>query len=576
MSDKYLEASSQWFIQETTSLSSLTISEDASIKAPEGYSVTMTVDGVNKPIKTGKYEGKIILTVTENIFVKPYNFRTAIYVDNGRVVPEKSVSAFVVGGEVTGKSAKGISITSEEECVNGIYVTGESEYTIENPVIQMSGNGGNDFVGYGAAVMSTGHAKVTLENAKIVTHGAVRTAVFAGGDSEMTINNSYIEVNNGKLPDDYKFTVDPSRMKEVPWPLGLVGNCRATNTVGRSITHYNNTHIKAQAWGCLSTDAVQSCKLYAKNSIIETVESGYGAYSIGDCLDHFSGCTFKVKDMALIIAGEASGTFTDKCVVNSGRFGVMMHSGSGGGTLTIDKGSVFNTKSTAIQVKGRGTSIIVDEAELNPGNGIILIAMENDDPLMKMMPGPGGPGGPDGPGGPGAPGGPGGTDIDFDPAWIFGMPGGGDGPDLPPPGANTNYSGDVNATFKNVTLKGDIIHSMTEKGDMTVAFENTTITGAVTTAVSVPAGEIPTQKTYYLIGEVVNTFCASGNEHGIKVSLDGKSSWTVDKTSFLDSLTIAPGAAVTAPAGRKLTMTVDGVTTEIKAGTYTGKITLSV
>ena len=38
---------------------------------------------------------------------------------------------------------------------------------------------------------------------------------------------------------------------------------------------------------------------------------------------------------------------------------------------------------------------------------------------------------------------------------------------------------------------------------------------------------------------------------------------------LLDSLTIADGAVLTAPAGKCLTLTVDGVTRELEPGTYT-------
>ncbi|MGD8837728.1 MAG: hypothetical protein PVJ19_22490 [Desulfobacteraceae bacterium] len=36
----------------------------ATITAPEGYKVTMTVDGAKKKIKAGAYKGQIVLSVT--------------------------------------------------------------------------------------------------------------------------------------------------------------------------------------------------------------------------------------------------------------------------------------------------------------------------------------------------------------------------------------------------------------------------------------------------------------------------------------------------------------------------------
>ena len=62
---KNLNPGSTWVVNETTTLTSLTISGGV-MKAPEGYSLTMTVDGVKTAIKAGAYKGKIVLTVTKS------------------------------------------------------------------------------------------------------------------------------------------------------------------------------------------------------------------------------------------------------------------------------------------------------------------------------------------------------------------------------------------------------------------------------------------------------------------------------------------------------------------------------
>lgn len=66
-SSKKLAAGSTWVVEKTTALSKLTIAKDASVKAPEGSSITMTVDGIGTPIAAGEYKGKIVLTVTKEI-----------------------------------------------------------------------------------------------------------------------------------------------------------------------------------------------------------------------------------------------------------------------------------------------------------------------------------------------------------------------------------------------------------------------------------------------------------------------------------------------------------------------------
>jgi hypothetical protein len=365
------------------------------------------------------------------------------------------------------------------------------------------------------------------------------------------------------------FTEGGKKFFRVPFMLGLAGTCRATNIVDQvKEVSYENCLIKAQGWGAMSIDGGDNTKLTMTRCIIETVESGYGAYAIGGSTDIFIGCIFNVADMAMIGTG-GSGVFTDGTVVNSRRFGVMYH---GSGDLTIDKGSVFNTKSTAIQLKSPSHNILVDSARLNPENGIIIQVMANDDPNARGGSGPeeGARGGrgeapPEG----GAP--------------VAGARGG------PPPEGLAGtpvpivQSDDINATFRNVSLKGDIINGDTEACPVNVTFENSTIMGAITTAKVTYAvghdGEEITMKTphlYNLIGEVKNTYCATDGKYGIRVSLDNNSRWVVDKTSYLTELIIAGDGAITAPRGHRVTMTVEGVKTPIKTGSYKGKIVLTI
>jgi hypothetical protein len=241
-----------------------------------------------------------------------------------------------------------------------------------------------------------------------------------------------------------------------------------------------------------------------------------------------------------VIGGPGSGTFTDGSVVNSGKFGVMMHQGTGGGTLTIEKGSVFNTGATLIEVKGRGTHIVVDGATLNPGNGVILQGMDNDDPIM--------------------------VEMAKHPSTLPG-----------PPAGTPTYSGDIVADFQHVQLHGDLLNGMTDIGDMVVSLQQASIEGAISTSTTAPcSGKAPTRETLHQIGCVTNTLGANTGSHGVKLSLDGHSRWVLDKTSYLNELTLAPGAVVSAAHGHTLTLLVDGVQTPLKAGSYKGKLVLKL
>lgn len=599
---KIVEADATWEVTETTSLDKLIINDGASVTAPEGYSVTLTVDGVETPIEPKTFKGDIVLTLTEDIPVqyqsRTYMVRMAIDIEDGKYIPERSVAAAVVGGTPTDESADDISITSVGPNFNGIMVKGDSKYSINNPVIKLTGMGGSDFAGIGAAIVTEDTSEVTVNNATIINHGVIRSAAVVKDNSILHMNDSTIETYSGTLPDDVDEPWNgnnPYGMIAVPWMLGLTGNNRATNTTGSGTAYYNNTHIKAQAWGALSTDACRDTKLIVTNSRIETVDSGYGAYADG-AYDSFSNTVFDVKDYALIMTG-GTGIFTDGSVVNSGRFGVMFH---GSANLTIDKGCVFNTKKAVIQVKSARPTIVVDNAELNSESGVILQAMANDDPnkMGEGMMG-GAPGGMPGGGMPegmqeGARGGmPEGAAGEMPGGGMpqdGGMPGGGmteggmPGGGMPeggmpgggmPGGMPGGGSSEVSATFRNVTLKGDMASSMTGESDVIITFENSTITGAITTSTATPVGE-PSYEKYYLIGEVTDTYCATDDKYGIKASLDNKSTWVVDETSYLTGLTVAEGASVTAPEGYSVTMTVDGVKRPIKAGEYEGKIILTV
>ncbi len=560
---KVLDPGATWVVDGITRLNHLEIVGGV-IQADKGYSLTMTVNGVETAIKAGTYTGNIILMPTKIIPKKDpmhglvFNLRTGVYLENGQYVPEKSVTAAVCGGTVTDTAVKDVHITSVGEAFNGIIATGDKKvaYTIDDPVINLTGNGADDFAGVGAGIMSDGNADVTVNGASIITDGCARTAVWVGGTSSMHVKNSRIEVGSPALPEDYKdvFTEGGKRFFRVPFMLGLSGTCRATNIVDKvkDVTYYN-TYIKAQGWGALSIDGGDKTKLTVTKCVIETVESGYGAYAIGGSVDTFSNCIFDVADMAMIGTG-GNGVFTDGTIVNSRRFGVMLH---GAGDVTIDKGTVFNTKSTALLVKGCASNIVVDSATLNAGNGIIIQTMPNDDPNSRAAATGGGEGRGEAERG------------DAFPA-DGGMP-------------VTEQGKDVNAVFSNTTLTGDIVNGNTEAGAVSVTLKNATLAGAVTTAAvelaKGPNGEEITMQTpnlYPLIGEVKNTYGATGSAYGVAVSLDKKSRWVVGKTSYITKLTIAQKGTVVAPEGHRLVMTVDGKETPISVGTYSGRIVLEV
>jgi hypothetical protein len=582
----------KWEVTATTTLSELTIGKGAAVTASPGHSLTMTVNGVETAIQSGTYRGKVVLTISEADIIpydgmgakSDYTYRAAVIVEDGAYKSGKSVPAAVASGNVDNSTADNIKVTSRGPIFGGVMVTGDSSYVIRNPVFQMTGNGKNDFAGYGATIYVGGSANVTVDGARIDNTGAVRTAVWVGDNGTATIDNAEIEVHNGVLPKEYGWswakggpTGNGDVMMEVPWMLGLVGNNRATLAVGNATVTYNNSHIKAQAWGAMSTDAVTEVLLTLNKCRIETVESGYGAYVDGNSMMHSSGSTFDVATYGLVMSG-GSGVFTNGSIVNSRRIGVMSHGGNRG-TLTIDKGSVFNTAEAVIQLKGSSPDILIDNAQLNSKKGVILEIVPNDDPnpgMNRDAEGAGGPGGP-GPGGPP----PGASGAGSSPASG---PGGMVGGTTKNNYSKTNGTDDEFTTIRNATLKGDFVNALTKKSSLNVKLVRSSLTGAVTTATSVhalgPHGEKLVMQDspalYKLIGEFTETYGPTAEMHGATITLDSGSSWTVAKTSYLTGLTIAEGARISAPKGSKLRMTVDGVEKPIAPGGYKGKIVLQV
>ena len=96
-----------WQVTANTHLNDLIIGEGAVVRAPDGYDLTMTVDGietgqklvttsgVNTQIVPGTYHGNILLTLTEKNAVSyqglTYPLRQALFLDESGIVEAKSV-----------------------------------------------------------------------------------------------------------------------------------------------------------------------------------------------------------------------------------------------------------------------------------------------------------------------------------------------------------------------------------------------------------------------------------------------------------------------------------------------------
>jgi hypothetical protein len=111
--------------------------------------------------------------------------------------------------------------------------------------------------------------------------------------------------------------------------------------------------------------------------------------------------------------------------------------------------------------------------------------------------------------------------------------------------------------------------------NLALDFVQTNVTGVISAATAKHRVPQITKYNREEIGEL-NLTPAPAVNNGVNVSLDGQSTWTVTGTSYLTRLTLADGAQVLAPAGKQLSVTVDGAPASLTPGTLTGHITIQV
>ncbi|WP_043662504.1 hypothetical protein [Streptomyces xylophagus] len=600
-------------LTETTTASVLTIQEGGVITVPDGYRLTLTVNGVETgsqldvltdgygggatAIAAGTYRGTVLLTVAEANDVAfsdlTFPFRQALYVDANGVDESKSVPSAVLGGTVTDTAATGVRLLSDGEAFNGVYVTGGGTYTLSRPRIGYTGNGRCDFIGYGASVVGTGAGTtLVVDGATIRNEGVVRTAVIADATANVVVKNSTIHCADSTLPAEYPAdgTSDTRYMITVPWMLGLSGNVRATNLLGASTrASYINSRISSEKWGALSVDGGSNCTLTAINSTIaNTGGQGYGSYAIGNVTEHFLGCTFDVGDYALIHWGASAhyGDSTRAAVaalntslelgltstelrrlpekpsrIHAGRFMVLWYAT---GSVTIDGGTQVTTGETAFVSKAVPATLTVDGsqgARIKPGNGIVFQLMDTDRPSSVTVSGK---------------------------PWKTETIGTYTEPTGSPTKSSTwvttsPQSTDAKASFTDIDLKGDFYNSVRGGGNanlqgqnLVLSFTDSRIEGTISASTTKHRVSTITVTEYREISEVTNTPAPAVN-NGVIVTLGAGSTWTVTSTSYLSTLTLAADAKVRAPHGKTVTLTVDGTTTALTPGTtYTGALTLTV
>ena len=595
-------AGESWIVGKTTALQSLQLAPGGAIAAPAGKSLSLTVDGVETTLRPGRYQGRVVLTVTDTHAVRfsplqTHPFRQAVFLDKTGVVPARSVLAAAGAPVWKAGVLGGTSIRSVGENFNGLLAVG-GQHRVQGLSMDLQGNGGNDFAGYGAGLMSDGRGtRLVVDGADIRTHGAVRTAVVAQGGSHLLVRGSRVQALGGTLPADYLSNVTPGEMKDAPWMLGIRGNNRATNLLGEgTVATYLDSTLLADGWGVLSVDASQNAHLNAINSTVTLRgESGYGSYAIGNSTNRFLGTAVDVPTHGIIITGghavfgasradtlarlnrELSLGLSDaelaaipprQTVVKAGRHAVMSW---GDATVQVGDATVFETGEASFLNKGATLSVDFDGsagAQLKPANGVILQAIDNDDPGPVMR------------------------DGLMANTGVWQEP---EGPAPRVPGFDlaAEHDTDMRLRFAKATLHGDFFNAIRVRqigggfgpdgpskeppkmsgANLVLSLSDSTLQGVVTSArarhLKSPIGAAD----YQWLGRVTNTPEPAVN-NGVVVRLQ-RSTWTVTGVSHLSALEIGEGSVLRAPDGRALSLQVNGVETPIRPGRYQGRLVLT-
>ena len=589
-----------WLITETVRYTWLHICERAVLKSPEGTFLTLVVNGVGREIKPGTYQGDVVLSVTNAYAMGPHglmkanqisrDFHTAVVLEDGKVAEDKCVAALLADGSVTGEKVEGLTLYSNEECFNGILVTGDTECVIKDVTVGFEGFGDNDFLGVGSAVAAIDHSKVTIENCDFTVNGVTRCAIHAGGDSHVTVRNTRV---TNQSPDTHW-------LGSFTWQLGVRGSNRLVQLTDNANVTYDNCDLKSNGWGVCSIDGTwESCRLVIKDSRMELSgprSHGYGAFCIGENEVIFDNCDVKVNGYPLMLMGmEGLGKSTIQNSRIRGRhFGVFVVSDDNS-VLDI-KGSDFVTGKSALCIKGSSTIINVEKTSMKPGNGTIVQLMDTEESGMNVS--------------------------------AFHVPVGVEDTAMPERDLSTvSPTEDVTLNFIDCQLEGNLYNSTTnirayrnneigtmgEFHDTIIGIRRRPDGGADNGAMMEPVrarhngddlrgpknmgvnlkgsqitGIISSAGQAYREGLTridesnreelsnVTQWAAPTVNNGVVVSLDSGSAWTLTGTCYITGLTLADGAVLKAAGGKRLSMTVDGVETPVQSGAYIGKIVLSV
>ena len=292
-----------------------------------------------------------------------------------------------ISGDITDTAMKNASYKTDEVCLNGLYIGGDSVYAIKDSQFDLTGYGIDDFAGNGSAIMVNDTAKCEMDNVQVTTHGVIRPCTVVTGNGTLIVRNCVLDAKGGEIPKSYVPRV-ASGMMEPPPGLKLGGNCRTHLSMGNSRAYFYDSKILAHSWAALSTDGSWGDQYLEANNcdvVCETV--GYGTYADNGCHNVLNNCRITVDTHVAIIAGDAW-VKLNNCAVTSNRYGCMLHGIRGHHTEVTEAhiaGGNWIVGEALFFVKSENVYLKLDGAKVKTGKYLIH-AIVNEDPAATKVP----------------------------------------------------------------------------------------------------------------------------------------------------------------------------------------------
>lgn len=315
----------------------------------------------------------------------PFPRMESMDVLNGKLYTAENPYA-EISGEINDTEMKNASYKTDEVCLNGIYIGGDSKYAIKDSKFDLVGYGIDDFAGNGSAIMVNDDANLTMEHVDVVTHGVIRPCTVANGNATLVVRNCYLDSRGGEIPESYVPRV-ASGMMEPPPGLKLGGNCRTHLSMGNSKSYFYDSKIVAHSWAALSTDSSRGDLYLEANNcdvICETV--GYATYADNGCHNVLNDCRVDVETHVAIIAGDAW-VKMNNCTVKSRQYGCMLH-GIRGHYTEVTEGHIvggnWDVGEALFFVKSENVYLKLDGAKVKTGKYLIHSVVNDDDAATKV------------------------------------------------------------------------------------------------------------------------------------------------------------------------------------------------